>query len=112
MSKLVNGTTYHDDTPDRVIEILEMVRLNGTRIKICLGSPTTGEDWGEKHDVAGYEGRSCGEIKAPILIHNKRSTGGGLILDYCIVKIMESKGKRVLWQHPKYHKGENDKAEG
>lgn len=112
MSKLVNGTTYHDDTPDRVIEILEMVRGNGTRIQVCLGDRETGKDWEEKYDVVGYVGRSCGEIKVPLLIHNSRSIGGGAIPDHCIVKVMKSKGKRVLWQHPKYHKGENGQVTG
>jgi hypothetical protein len=33
-----------------------------------------------------------------LLINNKRSFGGGALLDHCIVKIKESKGARVYFQ--------------
>ena len=35
------------------------------------------------------------------MIHNTRSTGGGAILDHCIVKITVD--KKTVYQHPKYH---------
>ena len=36
---------------------------------------------------------------------NTRSLGGGSILAHCIVRIRESAGGRVLYQHPDYHHG-------
>ena len=40
------------------------------------------------------------------MIANRRSLGGGSILDHCIVRIRESDGGRVLWQHQNYHHGQ------
>lgn len=106
---IVNGTTYHDETPQAVVDTLERNRLlarNGTpkRIKIHLGDAETGRDWCELYDVEGTIGRSTGRIKVPLMIHNRRSRGGPALLDHCIVRIRESSGaRRVLYQHPDYH---------
>jgi hypothetical protein len=103
MSKIVNGTSYHENTNDKVIEILEDSRLNRIRLLLDYGDIETGKSWNEQYDILGHVGRSTGKTKIPILIHNSRSTGGGGILDHCIVKISRSKGKKVLYQHPNYH---------
>ena len=102
--KVVNGTSYHKETPDAVINVLEAARKGGfKRIKLHYGDTETGRDWKEEYDVTGYVGRSGGgQINVPILLHNTRSLGGGAILDHCIVKIKEAKGGRVLYKHPKY----------
>ena len=95
-----NGTSYNINTPADVITVLERARLDGTRIIVDYGDVETGTSWGEVHDVSGYVGRSTGEIKIPILIHNTRSTGGCGMLTHCILSIKESRGKRVLYTHP------------
>lgn len=83
--KVVNGTAYHIDTPDAVIEILENARLNNVKIRIFYGD---GEKcWNDEYDTIGTIGRSTGNYKIPILIKNKRSTGGGSILTDRIVRI-------------------------
>lgn len=107
MPMIVDGTTYHDDTPAAVVQILEQCRTRRprTRIRLCYGEtsgPNAGQDWGETYDVAGYVGRSCGPTKIPLLIHNSRSLGGGGILTHCIVSIQESRGGRILYRHPNY----------
>ncbi len=99
--QVVNGTYYRYNTPDKVIQALETARINGVRIKLYLGDNETGLDWNEQYDVTGTIGRSSGEVKIPILLTNKRSSGGGVILDRCIVKITTSRGK-VLYEHPLY----------
>lgn len=99
-----NGTTYHDSTYPEVVDVLERVRASQQRIVVAYGDVTTGRDWGDTHDVAGRVGRSMGPVKVPLLIHNSRSFGGPAMLDHCIVQIRESRGGRVLYQHPNYHK--------
>lgn len=103
--KIVNGTYYDERTPDEVIRVLENARVNRTRLHLSLGDLATGRDWLEEFDVYGCVGRSMGPTKVPILLANRRSTGGGAILDHCVVRIRQSAGGRVLYQHPKYHTG-------
>ena len=102
-TKVINGTTFHDETPIAVCNILNDAissRLS-KRIRIFFGDRETGKDWNEFYDNIGYVGRSTGLIKIPLMIHNTRSTGGGAILDHCIVKITVD--KKTVYQHPKYH---------
>lgn len=99
-----NGTYYNSDTPDEIINVLEKAKYRGTRLFLSLGDTETGRDWNEVHGVTGTVGRSTGPIKIPIILHNKRSTGGPAILTHCIVRIATSRGKNVLYQHDNYHK--------
>jgi len=102
--RIENGTSYDQRTPDEVVRVLENARLNRTRLHISLGDTETGKDWLEEFETHGYVGRSMGPIKVPLLVANRRSLGGGAILDHAIVRIRTSSG-RVLYQHPKYHHG-------
>jgi hypothetical protein len=103
--KQINGTSYHDETPDDVIRVLENARQSRVRLHISYGDRTTGRDWLEEFETQGYIGRSMGPVKVPLLLPNRRSTGGGAVLDRCIVRIRTAAGGRVLWQHPTYHHG-------
>lgn len=103
--QVINGTSYDTRTPEEVIRVLESARLNRTRLHISLGETTTGKDWLEEFETHGYVGRSMGPVKVPLLIANRRSLGGGAILDHCIVRIRTAAGGRVLYQHPQYHFG-------
>lgn len=98
--KVVNGTYYDENTPDEVIRVLENARKNRQRIRVFYGNTITGQDWGEDCDTMGYVGRSCGEVKEPLLIKTKRSDGGAAILTGCIVKITID--KRTFYCHPNY----------
>lgn len=99
--KVANGTFYNANTNDEVIRVLENSRMNNKRIRIFYGDTETGRDWMEVYDTIGTIGRSCGEIKIPLLIKSSRSYGGGGILDHCIVKITID--KRTVYQNPKYY---------
>lgn len=107
--KLKNGTAYHFDTPDKIVGILEEARQSNRsiRLRFCFGDVETGRDWGETCDTTGYIGRSTGAIKIPLLIKTVNSTGGGGILDHCIVRIekkINGGSYREVYRHPKYHK--------
>lgn len=102
---VVNGTSYHIETPAAVIDVLERARQNRTRLHVSYGDAATGKDWLEEFDAHGYVGRSMGPVRVPLLVANRRSLGGGAMLDHCIVRIRSSVGGRVLYQHPAYHFG-------
>lgn len=101
--KTLNGTYYNDKTSDEMMALLESIRVRGLRVRFHWGDVETGQDWGDEYGVAGKLSRSMGPQKIPILLHNSQSTGGGGILDHCIVRITETQGGKVLYQHPEYH---------
>lgn len=101
--KVCNGTFYHLETSDQMVNRLESLRLSGTRIRVSLGDSATGRDWQETFDVTGRIGRTTGPLKSPILVYNKRSFGGGLLSTQAIVKIETSAGKDLIWKHANYH---------
>src|ERR1700679_2326894 len=56
----LNGTTYSDETPLRVAEILEHSRTTKERIIILYGDTVTGRLWKKEVDERGYVGRHNG----------------------------------------------------
>jgi len=97
--KEINGTSYNEETTGKVIQVLERCRQNRIRIIIDYGDTKTGKSWGETFDTTGYVGRSSGPVKVPILLHNSKSSGGGAILDSCIIGIKTSNGGKSLYQY-------------
>lgn len=99
-----SGTCYDLETSQEVINILEsLYDHRETRIRVWYGE--NGKSWDEENDVTGYLGRSTGMIKVPLLINNKKSYGGVALLDAYIVKIVNTRTKRTLYQHPKFTQG-------
>lgn len=94
-------THYNSKTPKTVQDTLEWARINRKRIRIYYGDTKTGRDWCEFYGTTGYVGRSCGDVKIPIMLLNSRSNGGIPILDHCIVKI--TCDHHTYYQHPTYH---------
>jgi len=106
--KPINGVSYHYDTPEAVVRVLEIARNEGTRIRVDYGytdensfENEAGQSWGEENDIEGVLGRSTGDIKTPLLIPRSDSLGGGGILDDCIVCIRTSTGE-LLYRHENY----------
>jgi hypothetical protein len=98
-----NGTWFYEGTTEPLAELLLRLKHTDTRIVVDYGDLSTGQSWGETYDVAGYIGRTTGK-HMPILLHNKRSMGGGIILTHCILSVKTSKGKNVLYSYDKNYK--------
>jgi hypothetical protein len=118
-------THFGKDTPAKIRQWLETAREQERRVRVFYGDTERedfeqvhghkadpGKDWGEENDVIGYIGRSMGEKAIPLLIANSRSSGGGGILDDCIVRMFVKgrAGWQEVYQHPNYH-SEYDNAE-
>lgn len=102
--KVVDGTSFHKDTPMQVCRILNnAINNRSQKIRIFYGDKETGIDWNESYDTFGFIGRSIGPIKIPLMIHSKRSLGGSGILDDNIVRITID--KKDVYKHPHYHCG-------
>lgn len=100
--KVVDGTSFHKDTPMAVCQILnDAMKNRSQKIRIFYGDTETGRDWNEAYDIFGYIGRSMGPVKIPLMIYSHRSGGGPGILDHCIVRITID--KRNVYRHPKYY---------
>ncbi len=107
-------TQYHSETPQAVRNWLEILMNTDRRVRIFYGDtersdfervhgrkPEPGKDWGEDNDVIGTIGQSTGLKPIPLLIANKRSMGGGAVMDNCIVRLIVN-GCEV-YRHPNYH---------
>jgi hypothetical protein len=101
-TQCVNGTYFHKDTPAELARILSGLIHTDTRVRVFLGDYNTGREWGEEFETVGYIGRSTGTRPIALLVHNKRSLGGGALLDDHILKLVETRARRVLWQHPNF----------
>jgi len=97
---VIDGTSYHKSTNALVVSILEKYMKTNTRVRLFLGDPETGEMWLEEHDVVGCIGRSTGDIKIPLLVGSKRSSGGSGVLDDCIIAIKTKEA--WVYKHDKY----------
>lgn len=106
-----DGVFFVDGTPEAVIKALLEAKRGRFRIRVHYGYTDEthekfGHDWHEEFDVTGYVSNTMGPLKNIILVHNRRSMGGTCTLTECIVKITTTgKGKRVMYQHPKYYNG-------
>lgn len=96
------GTHYSAETPDELVSLLEQHRQVGTRVRVEYGDRATGQSWGDVE--AGTIGRSTGEVKIPLLVHNQRSMGGPGLLDSSIVRLTHASKERggMIYQHPAY----------
>lgn len=73
------------------------------RIRVFYGDIHTGRSWNEEYDVMGKIGRTCGNIKIPILLRRKDSYYGGALLLSSVIRIDDIEDKRTLWKLPNFH---------
>ena len=100
--KEINGMSFDVNTPQSICNILSNAHAYNWRIRVFYGDAETGKSWNEEFDTIGNVGKSCGKIKIPLLIKNKRSVGGGAILDNCILKIVDIRTNEILYQNSKF----------
>jgi hypothetical protein len=108
--KVYEGTWYNIGTCDSVIYALDYARKAERRVHVLFCYPeekdvptefklkySAKEIWLEEYDTVGRIGRSCGEIKIPLLIKNSRSYGGGELFTDNIGRIIDVETKKVLY---------------
>jgi hypothetical protein len=78
-----------------VKRILENAYNSDQRLRLFYGE--NGKVWDEEFDVIGYVGRSTGAKKVPLLVYNRSSLGGGVILTNNIVGIYDTKTRKELY---------------
>lgn len=100
-----NGLYFTEGTNQKVMQIICDILKNrrSNRLRFWFGNAQTGKSWDCEYDVTGYIGKSTGNKPIPLLIHNINSSGGGGLITDCILKIVEVKTKRVLYEHEKFN---------
>jgi len=107
-----SGISYHIDTDENVVKVLDMLYKSKTRVRIYNGDVKTGKAWVEENDTMGTIGRSTGINSIPLLLKNANSGGGPGLLEHRIVKIAVAASGKVLYQHPKFHLPTVEKVPG
>ena len=85
----LSGTSYWTSTDPRLVKVLEDARDSRVRLKVTYKDGSV---------EFGRIGRSTGTIKVPLLIHNKRSMGGGEILTTYVAEVSTSSGGTLLYR--------------
>lgn len=106
-----SGFYFHAETAPAIRETLARLPRS-QRVRVFYGDTKTGKAWPEENDVMGYIGRSTGAHRVPLLIHSRASSGGGAILDHCIVGIVCTGSGAWLYKHPQFNPGEWKTAPG
>jgi hypothetical protein len=102
--KLKDGTVEeYSQVNEALMKLICNYSKNPWRVRIWYGNPVTGEAWNEEYDVTGHIGVTTGKISIPILVHNKRSWGGGAILVGSIIRIDDIEDHKTIWKVDNFH---------
>lgn len=101
-----NGLWFYEGTTKEVMNVVSNNQGRYRRFRFWYGDKETGKSWNEENDVCGYVGRSTGTKKIPLLINNCNSYGGGALMTDSIIKIVDTRTKRVLYQHESFNQPE------
>ena len=97
--------TFNETTKPRIQELLTLLSHSSRRIRIWYGDTETGRSWNEEHHVTGTVGRSTGTKKIPLILPNRRCSGGPSISDSSIIRIDDTNCRETLYKHPNFHTG-------
>lgn len=105
IKRVLGGGTVEEfpQVTDSLIQVLEQCRQYKNRVRLWYGDTKTGRSWNNEYGITGTIGRSCGDIKIPILVNNKRSHGGDAILTSCLIRIDDIISHRTLWRVDNFH---------
>jgi len=95
-----SGMCYHKDCPPALVTLLEYHRVKGTRLLFTFGNVETGEVWESLTPERGRIGRSTGPRPIPLLVRTSRSFGGEALMSHCILRIVESRGGKLVYSKP------------
>ena len=100
--KEVGGMSFHESTSNACCKALVKARTEDIRVKLYQGDIATGIPWAEEWDTIGWIGRSTGQRKIPLMITGKRSSGGGGVLDHCLLAIKSMDNGEYLYKAKNY----------
>lgn len=86
---------------ENFIKILSSCIHSG-RYRIWYGDRETGCSWCDEYDVTGEIRRTCGHFKVPILLHDRHSIGGAILIG-SIIRIDDISIKTTVWKHKNFH---------
>ena len=98
-----NKLKVFDNVDEALMSLIVKAWKFKFRIRIFYGDIHTGRSWNEEYDVMGKIGRTCGNIKIPILLRRKDSCCGGALLLSSVIRIDDIEDKMTLWKLPNFH---------
>lgn len=98
-----NVTRIFPQVDGKMAAILKGSMQGKYRLRFWYGDIDTGKAWDEEYEVTGRVGRSCGNVKVPLLINNSSSLGGGELMTSHIVRIDDIEERRTLYKHDNFH---------
>jgi hypothetical protein len=111
--KVSSGIYFYPKTSNQLIQLLVHLHTINERLRFYWGDPETGLDWGEAFDVTGRIGTTTGRIKMFILVYNRRSYGGQMIMSDHIVRIdwanKKGKDRKIVYCSKYYHTKDDEK---
>lgn len=93
------GLWFKSETPAEVRRIIDHAYRTGLRVRLFHGDTETGRAWPEEWHTIGTISRSTGQVKDPLLIERRNSSGGMALLDSVIVGIQTGPGEWA-YRHP------------
>jgi hypothetical protein len=97
-----SGETYFGPRcSDELASALEACRHSGSKVRLVLGDPRTGDTSFDEDGVVGRIGRSCGALRVPLLVEGGQAFGSPIICDR-VLAILDWETGLPLYRHTSY----------